>query len=263
MSMENTQRDYSPIPSMESYRLTADDIEILNPDIAILPVGSLEQHGPHLPLMTDWAIASELGSRVAKTTGGFLLPAIPISTCREHMGKRGSVWMEPPTFYQMMNDIIMSLKVQGFRKICILQCHGGIFVMTPLVRDLNAKYNPDLMVATIDICDIFPLIFQDGLIETNTELHAGEIETSMMLAIAPDTVHMDRAIDFVPNISRPYLSYGSIFRASPSGVWGEPTKASSEKGVAILNRCTQIAVEEMTKAFAYMEAKEQLNYSNF
>lgn len=262
MYMEKTNHDL-PSFNTESFRLTADDIETLNPDLAIIPVGSLEQHGPHLPLMTDWAIASELGSMVARAMQGFLLPAVPISTCREHMGKRGSVWMEPPTFYQMMNDIIMSLKVQGFRRICILQCHGGVFIMTPLVRDLNAKYNPDLMVANIDICNIFPTLYQDGLIETNTELHAGEIETSMMLAIAPESVHMERAIDYVPSISRPYLSYGSIFRASPSGVWGEPTKASSEKGVAILNRCTQIVVEEISKAFDYMEAKEQLNYSNF
>ena len=126
------------------YWKTADEIMAADPELAIIPVGSLEQHGPHLPVMTDWAIAMELGKRVADLTGGFLLPALPISTCREHMGKKGAVWMEPTTFYQMMNDIVMSLKTQGFKKVVILQMHGGIFVMTPLVRDLNAKYNPDL-----------------------------------------------------------------------------------------------------------------------
>ena len=198
------------------YQKTADEIMALDPELAILPVGSVEQHGPHLPVMTDWAIATELGRRVAEKMNAFLLPALPISTCREQMGKKGSVWMEPVTFYQMMNDIILSLKTQGFKKVGILQCHGGVFIMTPLIRDLNAKYNPDLMVVNIDPCTLWPILYKEGIIETNTELHAGEVETSQMLAVAPETVHMDRAVDYVPTIARPYLSYGSIFRASPA-----------------------------------------------
>ena len=102
------------------YRKTADEIMELDPEIAIIPVGSLEQHGPHLPVMTDWAIAAELGQRVAEKMGAFLVPASPVSTCREQMGKKGSVWMEPVTFYQMMTDIIMSLKLQGFKKVGII-----------------------------------------------------------------------------------------------------------------------------------------------
>ena len=245
------------------YRKTADEIMALDPELAIIPVGSLEQHGPHLPVMTDWAIAAELGQRVAALTGAFLIPALPISTCREQMGKKGTVWMEPVTFYQMMTDIIMSLKQQGFKKVAILQLHGGVFIDTPLVRDLNARYNPELMVALIDGCTLFANLFQEGVIETNTELHAGEVETSQILAIAPETVHMDRAVDHVPNIARPYLNYGSIFRACPDGVWGEPSKASVEKGRAIFDYCTKQAVEEMNKIFAYMESKEKFNYSYF
>ena len=245
------------------YRKTADEIMALDPEIAIIPVGSIEQHGPHLPVMTDWAIATELGRRVAEITGGFLLPALPISTCREQMGKKGSVWMEPPTFYQMMTDIIMSLKVQGFKKVAILQCHGGIFIMTPLVRDLNAKFNPELMVVNVDICTFFPRLYQEGIIETATELHAGEVETSMMLSIAPESVDMSKAVDEVPTVPRSYLSYGSIFRATKSGVWGEAMCATAEKGEKCFAFCTAGAVEEMKKAFAYMEAKEKFNYSNF
>ena len=245
------------------YRKTADEIMALDPELAIIPVGSIEQHGPHLPVMTDWAIAAELGQRVAEKMGAFLLPALPVSTCRENMGKKGTVWMEPVTFYQMMNDIIMSLKLQGFKKVALLQMHGGIFIMTPLVRDLNAKFNPDLMVVNVDGCAFFPPLYQEGIIETNTELHAGEVETSQMLAIAPETVHMDRAVDFVPTVPRPYLSYGSMFRASPTGVWGEPTKGTAEKGQKIFDRCADLAVEQINNAFAYMEKKEKFNYSYF
>ena len=74
---------------------------------------------------------------------------------------------------------------------------------------------------------------------------------------------MDRAVDFVPTISRPYLSYGSIFRASPTGVWGEPSKASAEKGRRVFARSAELAVDALNDAFAYMSAKKPFNYSNF
>lgn len=247
---------------MESYKWTADEIMEKDPELAIIPVGSIEQHGPHLPVMTDWAIAMDLGRRVAEKMNAFLLPALPVSTCREHMGKKGAVWMEPTTFYQMMTDIIMSLKTQGFKKVGILQCHGGIFIMTPLIRDLNAKFNPDLMVVNVDGCTFFDTLAKEGLLET-PELHAGESETSQMLALAPESVHMDRAVDFVPDVPRPYLSYGSIFRASPTGVWGMPSYATAEKGEKVLERSAEMAVAFMNDAFAYMEKKEKFNYSHF
>ena len=135
--------------------------------------------------------------------------------------------------------------------------------MTPLVRDLNAKNNPDLMVAVVDTCDMNPTLYAEGILESNSELHAGESETAQMLSIAPETVHMERAVDCVPAIPRSYLSYGSIFRASPTGVWGEPSLASVEKGERILTRSADLAVEMLNKVFAYMEVKEKFNYSNF
>ena len=240
------------------FKMTADEICALDPDTAVIPVGSLEQHGPHLPIMTDWTIATELGRRVAEKMNAFLLPAFPISTCREHMGKKGSVWMEATTFYQMMYDIVMSLKTQGFRRVAFVITHGGIFVMGPLVRDLNARFNPDLMVAfvTPDTSNL------KGITETRG-LHADESETSQILAIAPETVHMDRAVDFDPEVPRPYLNYGSIFRASPTGVWGYPTKATAEKGELILQRSTENAVDELNRAFEFMSNKEKIGYSYF
>ena len=243
---------------MEMFKMTVDEIGALDPELAIIPVGSLEQHGPHLPIMTDWAIATEVGRRVAEKMGAFLLPALPVSTCREHMGKKGSVWMEPTTFYQMMYDIIVSLKTQGFKRVGILTTHGGIFITTPLVRDLNARFQPDLQVAIVTT-DTFVI---EGIMETKG-LHADETETSQMLAIAPETVHMDRAIDFVPDVPRPFLNYGSIFRASPTGVWGEPTKATAEKGERYIAEYVRLAVEEFNKAFEYMTNKEKFGYSDF
>jgi creatinine amidohydrolase len=243
---------------MEMFKMTADEICELDPDLAIIPVGSIEQHGPHLPIMTDWAIATELGKRVAERMNAFLLPAFPISTCREHMGKKGSVWMAPTTFYQMMHDVIMSLKEQGFKRVGLLITHGGVFIAGPLVRDLNAKFNPDLQVALVN-CDVIDY----AKVTETPGLHADESETSQMLAIAPETVHMDRAVDCDPDVPRRYLNYGSIFRASPSGVWGYPTKATAEKGEKILEFSVETIINEFNRAFDYIAKKEKIGYSYF
>ena len=243
--------------------MTADEITEKNPEIAIIPVGSLEQHGPHLPVMTDWAIAMELGRRVGEKLNAFVLPALPISTCREHMGKKGSVWMEPLTFYRVMEDIIRSLKIQGFRKVGIVQAHGGIFVMTPLVRDLNAKYNPELMVAVVDSSAATPTLLQEGILQTRGEIHAGESETARMLAIAPESVRTESAVDHIPDLPRNYLNYGSIFRLSPDGVWGNPSAASQEQGERILSRTASLYADALSDAFVFMEKKEPFGYSHF
>lgn len=245
------------------YEKPADEIVRQNPELAIVPIGSIEQHGPHLPVMTDFKIAEYLGRAVAEKTGGFSIPPLPVSTCREHMGKKGSVWMSATTFMAMIRDIAMSLREQGFKRIALLQCHGGIFALGPIVRELNGLYNPDLQVALIDVCTFFPILFQEGILQTSTELHAGECETSQMLFLAPETVDMSRAVDFVPDAPRPYLNYGSIFRFCPQGVWGEPTKATAEKGKAVMERMAELSCRELEKIFRFMDGKEPFGYSQF
>ena len=245
------------------YEKTADEIMRADPDLAIIPVGSIEQHGPHLPIMTDWRIAQELGGRVAERLGAMCLPALPVSTNREQMGKKGTVYMEPVTFYQMMTDMILCLKQQGFRRVGIVQCHGGVFIMTPLVRDLNARHAPDLQVAVADTCSLYEALRKDGVLETDGNLHAGEVETSIMLALAPETVHMERAVDCVPTIPRSYLNYGSLLHACPDGVWGHATRGTAEKGRRMLDLMTDLMAEQLTAAFRYMDSKEPIFLSHF
>lgn len=244
---------------MLSYEHTIDEIVRRDPELAILPIGSVEQHGPHLPVGTDWYIASAVGRAVAERIDGYLLPALPISTCREHMGKKGSVWMDPDVFYHMILSMVNSLREQGFGRLMTLQCHGGIFILAPVVRQVNATGNPDFMMVNIDFCAMPET--DDGF--WKGEIHAGDVETSLMLRIAPETVHMDKAEASWPTVPRPYLGYGSIFRASPIGVWGDPTAATAEKGERHLARMADWAAEEARKAFAYMEAKEPFGYSDF
>lgn len=224
------------------YESTADEIESGNNGIAVLPIGSTEQHGPHLPIATDFIIAGSVAKGVAEKLGAYLLPALPISTCREHMGKKGSVWMNPDTFYNMVGDIVMSLKEQGFKKVVIILGHGGIFIANPAVRELNAT-NPDIKVIKVDLCQLNQSAEIASIIECKDNLHACEMETSLMLYLREDLVRKEKIVDCIPGVPRDYLNYGSIFRYSKCGVWGKPSLASKEKGERILKVYVEKSIE--------------------
>ena len=222
-----------------SYLKTIDEIKNFS-DTAIVPVGSLEQHGHHLPVSTDIIITQAYADKIGEALNAFVLPCLPISTAYEHKGKRGSVWMNADTFYKMLCDIVLNLKSQGFKKIVVIKGHGGIFVMDPAVRHLNSENNPELSVCMLDMG--FPGALE-GILETKADLHSGEYETSVMLYLRPELVKFELAVDHDPGVPRPYLQYGSIFHYCPDGVWGFATKATAEKG----RRCFEINTAESVK----------------
>lgn len=248
---------------MIPYHLTADGVESLGTDIAIIPIGSTEQHGPHLPVSTDCLIAEAYATRIAEAIGAFCTPVLPISNCREHMGKKGSVWMKPETCYAMLSDIIDSLKTQGFRKIIIFQSHGGIFVIPPLIRQTNAMQNPDLMICKVEIMNIMADMQKLGILDTDVCMHADEFETSVIMYLRPDLVRRDLIVDCDPKIPREYLNYGSIFRFCPDGVWGIPSAATAEKGEALVREGVKSATLYIRGVFDLMETKGTFGYSAF
>ncbi len=248
---------------MLSYNMTVQEIKELDPDTAVLAFASIEQHGSHLPLSTDYLITEAFGAAIAEKLGAFLIPTIPISNCREHMGKKGSVWMSPDTFYYMVIDICHSLKEQGFKKIVIIQGHGGIFVLGPAIRQLNATLNPEVMVCSLQYYDYLDAYRKAGIIESEVCIHADELETSMVMYLHPELVKVDKIEDYVPDVKRPYLNYGSIFCASPQGVWGNPSYASAEKGEQVFKMGVELLVQEALNAFSYMQNKQPVGYSSF
>ena len=132
--------------------------------------------------------------------------------------------------------------------------------MTSIVRELNAEFNPDLMVANLNMLEIcWPKYKPLGILETDSELHAGEGETSLMLYLYPELVNMEKAVDFVPDVPRSYLSYAGFLRYSPSGVWGEATKATAEKGRRMLEFSIDETVRVMYEVFEIMEKKKPMN----
>ena len=247
---------------MLSYERTAEEIQDAQTDIAIVPIGSLEQHSRHLPVHTDNIIAEAYAKALGHRLPAYVLPVLPVSTCREHMGRKGSVWMRPETCYQMIQDICLSLKEQGFRKVVILKTHGGIFILPPAVRQLNALYNPGLLVCLVET-DVAAGAMKAAGVSQSPELHAGEGETSLILHLRPELVHMERAVDCLPDVPREYLNYASIFRFSPHGVWGYPKLASAETGAKMVELFAAAAEAYVREVFDLMADKGTFGYSAF
>ena len=239
---------------MLDFNVTANEIVENAGELAILPIGSTEQHGPHLPMCTDYVVATEISKRIAEKTGAYLLPTLPISTCYEHKGKKGSVWMKPDTFYHVIQDIVLCLKGQGFKKVAVVLGHGGIFVATPAIRELNAMYD-DLKVAKIDFLQFFGCKDMLEILESPNNLHACEYETSLMLYFKEELVKKEKIADadFVPDYPRDFLNYVSLVKLSKNGVWGEPSLGTKEKGEKITGILVEESIKYMNKVFDTME----------
>lgn len=227
---------------MISFYSTINEIEESNVDTVILPIGSVEQHGSHLPIGTDYIFIQAVAKEVAQGMGALLLPTIPFSTCYEHRGKKGSsICTHPSTFYQMLQELVLNLHDQGFKKVIILLGHGGTFIAGPAVRELNAMHD-DLQVVLVH-----PIMNDKimSVLDCQEELHAGEMETSCILYLCEEAVKKElmKQNDFVPDVPREYLNYASLLKISKTGVWGKPSLATKEKGKKLL----EVTVEETIK----------------
>lgn len=216
--------------------------------VIVQPIGAIEQHGPHLPLVVDAAIAAGvLGHALTAldpAIPAYSLPPLYYGKSNEHWHFPGTITLSATTLLNVIRDVAGSLYRAGFRKLVLLNAHGGQpQIMEIAARDLHQEYG-DLLV--------FPLFAwrvpnQVGALLSDREreqgIHAGDAETSLLLTLLPEQVHMDRAAQEYP----PDLPAHSLLslegklpfawvtqEISKSGVIGDPTVATPEKGDKIL-----------------------------
>lgn len=233
---------------MSNYYMTADEIIKSGSDTVILPIGSTEQHGAHLPIATDSIIAEAITFEISRRMNLFMLPVLSYSTCYEHRGKKSSVWMSPETFYCVIRDIVLNLKNQGFKRIIILLGHGGIFISGPVIRELNALY-PELTIIKVDLLQFMDTGKMKEILEGRNNLHACEYETSLMLYLKEELVKKENIHDFIPDVPREYLNYVPLLKLSPMGIWGEPSLATKEKGQNIFELLVEDSINYIQKTF--------------
>ena len=208
-------------------------------DVALLPVGAIEQHGPHLPLDVDAYDASRLCLEVAQACSAprpLVLPGLPYGVSYHHEDFPGTIGLSPDTLSALVYEIGMAVARQGIAKLVIINGHGG---NDPALHFAAQKINRDARIFTCVESGETSDPDIEALAETRNDVHAGEIETSTALATRPELVHMERAQAQVPTFSSRYLEFSSqrsvnwyvrTARLSRSGVMGDPTRASAEKG---------------------------------
>jgi creatinine amidohydrolase len=220
------------------------------PDVAVVGIGATEQHSVHLPLGTDWLGVSHLSLKVAEELGAFLVPSLPFSMSQCHGPMAGTVWLKPETLAAVLRDTVLSLFGQGFRKVLVVNGHGGNFVLEAEVRRLNQNH-PELIVLLVPPF-FAPRPDDPKLWNKGVGIHAGESETSSQLHINAANVR-DERVDYLPPVGREFLDYAFIGFISEWGVWGYPSYGSAEKGeLSTAHRVTRI-VEWARETFARVE----------
>lgn len=223
------------------------DLESNGVDTAVLPVGAIEQHGPHLPLSVDWFQGDFVARQVAERLNAFLLPGIPFGCSQAHMGFRGSISLSPETLGAVVKDVVKSLLEQGFRRIAVLNFHGGNLILKLAVRDLNLSQSQGKVVLVSPGQDAG--IKLDAILEGYAdEQHAGELETSVMMYAAPDQVG-DSRVDHVPGVGPIYFDYLPMKEFCPDGVWGRSSLATAEKGKQVIDAMVDYTVEYLQDTF--------------
>lgn len=210
--------------------------------VVLVPIGAiLKEHGPHLPLNTDFLLARELARRVAEQTEVIVCPPITFGYYPAFVEFPGSTSLEAETFREMVEQIIASLARNGAQRFILL--NTGVSTTGPLTLAANNLVGRGIPVALANLAELGKSA--DGVIEQRIGSHANEHETSMVLAIDANLVNMENAVAEVqPWMQRttPVREIGPLLRSgvglvgyAPTGIIGDPTRATREKGEAILS----------------------------
>jgi creatinine amidohydrolase len=202
--------------------------------VAVLPVGSFEQHGDFLPLATDTMIACLIAQRIAADHDLLLLPPITISCSHEHAAFPGTVSISATTLAAIIGDIQQSLRTRGISKLVLVNAHGGNYVLSNVVQEANVT-GPNMTL--FPARDDWDRARSDAGCDTTTsqDMHAGELEVSLLLHADASLVGDTRTSRDHLAYPRPHLLATGIAGYTQTGVIGLPSRGTAAKGKAILD----------------------------
>lgn len=244
-------------------RLTGPDAaSVLGADATVLvPIGAIEQHGPHLPLSVDWIIADEVARAVVARLGDELpvwtVPTLPFSKSNEHAWSSGTMWLSQSTMAAVLDDIGRCVAASGARRIVFLNGHGGnstllnvacrelrlahgllTFLVHPFVPPAYAPPDPDAASSP----------------ELGMGIHGGLDETSVMLHLRPEDVDMTKAVRNVPEwmTERDHVKFGGSVQFGwlsndfgDDGHIGDPTGATAERGARLFDDSVEFICQQL------------------
>jgi len=218
----------------------------------VIAFGATEQHGPHMPLATDALLGDHLARLVAGELGAFVAPTVRVGCSEHHLAFPGTLSLSQETFHMVVADLVRSLARGGFERVVLLPTHGGNFAPLAEAVELLGPVEGVEVRALTDLGALLAIAMlgesEHGVPLGDGGIHAGEWETSMLAAIRPDLVRMDRA---EPGYTGdPQQAIGAIFGAgvdsvSANGVIGDPARSSAEHGRRYWDEVLRIALEQV------------------
>lgn len=244
-------------------------IELTQPEIAeqlkdnplvILPAGSVEQHGPHLPSGTDIFAANVISHAVAERMNGLVLPGGPLGVTPMHMPFEGTITLTPDTYMKVVTETCVSTVTHGAQYLLILNWHeGNTASLSIAAEELHREHG--MTVITVQACYVAAQLWGE---DCGGLTHGGEIEALAVLAYRPDLVHLDR-IDYSSDQkhglsmdklrrTRTYQPVLTDIRSiAPTGWYGSPEHATVEKGLRMLDDIADAIAAEVTRTFAHLD----------
>jgi creatinine amidohydrolase len=220
-------------------RLTWEEIDGLRRggmDMTILPVGSTEQHGPHLSLEIDTVSAVRVAEGVSAATGVPVLPAVSYGCSLGHSRRwPGTIALSPHTLIDLVTEIGNWVMGAGFRRLLLLNGHVTNFAPLRCALEILRSRHEEAMVAVLNLHEISPRV-RESYFGDAEDWHANAAETSLMLAISPASVRPGR----VAGADDPDRTQGLFFshpvnRTSANGVTGAPSQATGEEGARLFS----------------------------
>src|SRR5476651_2485870 len=258
----SSRKEAAMLPSRYFADLTQPEIaaQFKKNPLVILPCGSIEQHGPHLPTGTDTFAANVIGHAVAERMDGLVLPATPFGVTPMHMPFEGTITLSPDTYMRVAIETCMSTAKHGAKYLLILNLHEGNIPSLAIASEaLHREHG--MAVLTVQACYVAAELYGH---DCGGLTHGGEIEALAVLAYRPDLVHLDR-IDYSSDHThgrkwdklRRTRSYQPVLTdirtIAETGWYGAPEHATVAKGIKMLNDIADAIAKEATGIFHLLD----------
>lgn len=217
--------------------------------LVVVPIGAVEQHGPHLPLLVDSIVVEAVAKEASSRTGVVVAPTVLYSSSQGHSSLfPGTLALSPSTVHSVLRDVCRWLASAGFRKVFLLNGHlGNTGVLWNVVDELVMALSPEVSLAGRSWWDLSPTIWNEvtsDVPSAPSEFHANHAETALMLHLRPDLVRMDRAVN---QDEQPWSFAYDMSRKSPSGSIGRGvTGATADDGRRLFGMVAGTLVETLS-----------------